>query len=306
MLVLFIPIVIGAHWIYLWTDAAEVASHPVLVEKSKYLNLPFFTIRGVVFFAIWLTLAFFLNRWSRQQDRTADRQYAKRMTTLSGAGMVLLVFTVTFAAIDWFMSLEPEWYSTIYGFIFLASWTLSALAFTVAVMAALAGHEPMNRIVAQLHFHDLGKLLLAMVMLWSYFAFSQFLIVWSGNLPEEIHWYLPRIHGAWGVLALAVIVLHFAFPFLFLLSRSLKRNAGKLVIVAVLILVMRLFDLFWTITPAFTHEHFHISWMDIVAPIGMGGLWLAAFAWALSQRPLIPINDPQYESVLEQHAHAGH
>ena len=165
----------------------------------------------------------------------------------------------------------------------------------------------MNRIVAQLHFHDLGKLLLAMVMLWSYFAFSQFLIVWSGNLPEEIHWYLPRIHGAWGVMALAVIVLHFAFPFLFLLSRSLKRNAGKLVIVAVLILVMRLFDLFWTITPAFTGEHFHISWMDIVAPIGMGGLWLAAFARALGQRPLIPINDPQYESVLEQkHAHAGH
>lgn len=307
MLILFVPIALGAHWIYLWTDAAEVASHPVVAQKVKYLNLPFFTVRGILFFAIWITLAFFLNRWSTLQDRTADRQYAKRMTTLSGGGMVLLVFTVTFAAIDWFMSLEPEWYSTIYGFIFLASWTLSALAFTVAVMAALSRHEPMNRIVAQLHFHDLGKLLLAMVMLWSYFAFSQFLIVWSGNLPEEIHWYLPRIHGVWGAIALAVIVLHFAFPFLFLLSRSLKRNAGKLVIVAVLILVMRLIDLFWTITPAFSGEHFHVSWMDIVAPIGLGGLWLAAFARALSQRPLIPINDPQYESVLEQkHAHAEH
>jgi len=307
MLLLFAPIALGGRWIYLWTDAAAVASHPVLAQKAKYLNLPFFTIRGVLFFAIWITLAFFLNRWSTLQDRTADRQYAKRMTTLSGGGMVLLVFAVTFAAIDWFMSLEPEWYSTIYGFIFLASWTLSALAFTVAVMAALSGHEPMNRIVAQLHFHDLGKLLLALVMLWSYFAFSQFLIVWSGNLPEEIHWYLPRIHGAWGVIALSVIVLHFAFPFLFLLSRSLKRNAGKLVIVAVLILVMRLIDLFWTIMPAFSGEHFHVSWLDIVAPIGMGGLWLASFARALSQRALIPINDPQYESVLEQkHAHAEH
>ncbi len=307
MLILFAPIALGAHWIYRWMDAAEVASHPVLAGKAKYLNLPFFTIRGVICFAIWITLAYFLNRWSKLQDQTADRQYAKRMSTLSGPGMVLLVFAVTFASIDWFMSLEPEWYSTIYGFIFLASWTLSALAFTVAVMAALAKHEPMNRIVAQLHFHDLGKLLLALVMLWSYFAFSQFLIVWSGNLPEEIHWYLPRIHGTWGVLALAVIVLHFAFPFLFLLSRSFKRNSGKLVLVAVLILVMRLFDLFWTIVPSFTHEHFHVSWMDIVAPIGMGGLWLAAFAWALGKRPLIPINDPQYESVLEQkHAHAGH
>ncbi len=307
VLILFVPIVLGAHSIYPWTDAAEVAKKPVLVEKAKYLNLPFFTIRAAVFFAIWITLAFFLNHWSKLQDQTADRQYAKRMATLSGPGMVLLVFSVTFASIDWFMSLEPEWYSTIYGFIFLASWTLSALAFVIAVMATLSRHEPMNQIVAQLHFHDLGKLLLAMVMLWSYFAFSQFLIVWSGNLPEEIHWYLPRIHGAWGVIALAVIVLHFAFPFLFLLSRSFKRNAGKLVIVAVLILVMRLFDLFWTIVPSFTHEHFHISWMDIVAPIGMGGLWLAAFVRALGQRPLIPINDPQYESVLEQkHAHAGH
>ena len=130
VLILFVPIVLGAHWIYRWTDAEEVASHPVLVEKAKYLNLPFFTIRAVIFFAIWITLAFFLNRWSKLQDQTADRQYAKRMTTLSGPGMVLLVFAVTFAAIDWFMSLEPEWYSTIYGFIFLASWTLSAAGFS--------------------------------------------------------------------------------------------------------------------------------------------------------------------------------
>jgi hypothetical protein len=144
-------------------------------------------------------------------------------------------------------------------------------------------------------------------MLWSYFAFSQFLIIWSGNLPEEISWYLPRIHGAWGAIALAVIVLHFAFPFLFLLSRSFKRNAGKLVIVAVLILLMRLIDLFWMIAPNFNAGQFHISWMDLVAPIGMGGLWLGVFARALTTRPLIPINDPTYETVLEQkHAHAGH
>jgi hypothetical protein len=205
------------------------------------------------------------------------------------------------------MSLDWEWSSTIYGFIFVAAWSLSALAFTIAVMAALSKQEPMNNVVAQLHFHDLGKLLLALVMLWSYFAFSQFLIIWSGNLPEEIRWYLPRIHGAWGAIALAVILLHFAFPFLFLLSRSLKRHAGKLVIVAVLILVMRLIDLFWMIEPNFTKGEFHFSWMDLVAPIAMGGLWLGVFARALTQRALIPINDPLYETVLEQkHAHAGH
>ena len=307
VLILFVPVVLGAHRLYKWTDAHEIAEHPVLKEKSKYLNLPFFSVRAAIYFAIWWGLAYFLNRWSLLQDRTADRKYTKNMRVLSGPGMVLFVFTVTFASIDWFMSLDWEWSSTIYGFIFVAAWSLSALAFTIAVMAALSKEEPMNNVVAQLHFHDLGKLLLALVMLWSYFAFSQFLLIWSGNLPEEIRWYLPRIHGAWGAIALAVIVLHFAFPFLFLLSRSLKRHAGKLVIVAVLILVMRLIDLFWMIEPNFTGAAFHFHWMDLVAPIAMGGLWLGVFARALTQRALIPINDPLYETVLEQkHAHAGH
>lgn len=307
MLILFVPIVLGARRIYSWTNGQVLAEHPVLSEKAKYLNLSFFTVRAAVYFAIWLALAFFLNRWSLMQDKTADRQFTKRMQLLSGPGMVLFVFTVTFASIDWFMSLDPEWSSTIYGFVFVASWSLSALAFVVAVMAALAKHEPMNNVVGQSHFHDLGKLLLALVMLWTYFAFSQFLIIWSGNLPEEITWYLSRTRGTWGVIALAVVILHFAFPFLFLLSRSFKRNAGKLVIVAVLILVMRLVDLFWTLAPSFADGQFHLNWMDLIAPIGMGGLWLATFAWALRQRPLIPINDPLYETVLEQkHAHAGH
>jgi hypothetical protein len=217
---------------------------------------------------------------------------------------VLFVFTVTFASIDWFMSLDPEWSSTIYGFVFVASWTLSALAFVIAVLAVLSKHEPMNHVVARLHFQDLGKLLLALVMLWAYFAFSQFLIIWSGNLPEEIRYYLPRTRGGWGAIIISVVVLHFAFPFLFLLSRSLKRDASKLVIVAGLILVMRLADLLWTIAPNFTGEHFHVSWMDVVAPLAIGGFWLAAFTRELARRPLIAVNDPQYESVLEQaHAH---
>ncbi len=305
--ILFVPIVLGAHRIYDWLDAVKVASSPVLSSKAKYLNLPFFTVRAAIYFAVLGLLAYLLNRWSKLQDVTAELQHTKRMRVLSGPGLVLFVFVVTFASVDWFMSLEPEWYSTIYGFIFVAGWALSGLAFTIAAMAVLVRHEPMSEIVAQSHFHDLGKLLLALVMLWTYFAFSQFLIIWSGNLPEEIHYYLPRTHAGWGAIALAVVVLHFAFPFLFLLSRSFKRNAGKLAIVATLVLLMRLIDLFWTIAPSFLHEHFHVSWMDVVAPVGMGGLWLAMFAWQLSQRPLIPINDPQYESVLEQkHAHAEH
>lgn len=307
MAVLFVPILLGAHSIYSWTHEEEIAKHPVLALKTEYLNLPFFSVRSAIYFAVWILLAYLLTRWSALQDQTADREYTKKMRVLSGPGMVLLVFTVTFGSIDWFMSLDPEWYSTIYGLIFVASWAVSALAFVIAVLGTLSKQEPASNFVAQLHFHDLGKLLLALVMLWTYFSFSQFLIIWSGNLPEEIHWYIPRTHGGWGAIALFVVILHFAFPFLFLLSRNFKRDSGKLVSIAILILIMRLFDLLWTIAPSFTGEHFHVSWMDIVAPIGIGGLWLAFFAWRLSKRPLIPINDPQFETVLEQkHAHAGH
>jgi hypothetical protein len=303
---LFIPIILGAHSIYPWTHSDIAEHHPVVKMKLAYLNVPFFAVRAVVFFAAWMVLMFLMNKWSLGQDRTGDTKAAKRMRLLAGPGMVLLIFTVTFAATDWYMSLEPEWFSTIYGFIFVAAWSLSALAFVIAVTANLAHGEPMKHIVAPLHFHDLGKLLLALVMLWSYFAFSQFLIVWSGNLPEEISWYTKRIYGVWGAIALILVGLHFAAPFLFLLSRSVKRNPRKLVIVAILVLFMRYIDLLWMLVPSFTGGHFSLSWMDIVSPVGFGGIWLAVFAWQLSKRSLIPINDPQYESVLEQMHEGGH
>ena len=305
MAILFVPVIIGARDIYEWMDQEEVAKHPAVQFKSRYLNLPFFTVRTVVYFAVLLALMFLLNRWSLAQERTADNRYTDNMRLLSGPGMVLLIFTVTFASVDWYMSLEPEWFSTIYGFIWVGAWSLSALAFVIAVMAYLSNQEPMRRIVAPLHFHDLGKLLLALVMLWAYFAFSQFLIIWSGNLPEEISYYVnERIHGAWGFVIVSIGILHFAAPFLFLLSRELKRRPGRLVLVALLILLMRMIDLLWVLVPAFGKEHRWI-WLDVIALLGFGGLWLAFFTWQLNKRSLIPINDPQFESVMEQ-AHAGH
>lgn len=305
MAVLFLPVILGAHSIYHeWTNDEDLANHPVVKFKTPYLNLPFFTIRAVVYFGVWFALAFLLNKWSLAQDRTADNRYTKNMRLLSGPGMVALIFTVTFASIDWYMSLEPEWFSTIYGFIFVASWTLSALAFVIAVMARLSREEPMSRIVAPLHFHDLGKLLLALVMLWAYFAFSQYLIIWSGNLPEEIVYYLHRTHAAWGALIVVIAILHFGAPFLFLLSRDLKRNPRRLVLVAMLIIVMRAIDLLWVLAPAFGHRRWIV--VDVVALIGFGGLWLALFMWELGKRPLIPINDPQFESTLEQMHVGGH
>lgn len=309
MAILFIPIILGAHQIYPWTHEEEMTRTPALAEKARlYLNLQFFAGRAILYFGIWLLGAYLLNRWSLEQDRTAERQSTRRMRMISGPGLGILVLTVTFASVDWAMSLNPEWFSTIYGLLFVVAWALSALAFTIAILALLAPREPMSRVVRPNHFQDLGKLMLAFVMLWSYFAFSQFLIVWSGNLPEEIQWYLPRLRGGWGVIALSVVFFHFALPFMLLLSASFKRDAGKLLMLAGLILVMRLLDLFWMIAPEFSHEGFHVSWMDVVAPVGMGGIWLAMFMWQLNKRPLIPVADPQYDALLQQAqaVHAGH
>ncbi len=305
LLVLFIPIVLGAGRIFPWMHPEEMAKTPALEEKARlYLNLPFFTVRAVIYFVVWLLLAYLLNKWSLEQDRTNDRRFTQRMRTLSAPGLILFVLTVTFASVDWAMSLNPDWFSTIYGFLFVAAWALSALAFVIFALAFLSAGGSMAKVVAPNHFQDLGKLMLAFVMLWTYFSFSQFLIIWSANLPEEIQWYLPRASGGWGVIGLVLVVLQFAFPFLLLLSASLKRDPRKLLLVALLILAMRCLDTYWMIAPEFSSE-FRIAWMDVVAPIAIGGIWLAFFSWQLGQRPLMPINDPQFDAVLSQ-SQAGH
>ena len=305
LLILFGPVVIGLRQIYPWTNAEEMSSSVALQQKAAhYLNPSFFTARAVGYFAIWSVLALLLNWFSLQQDRTADPKLRQRMQFLSGPGLVIFVLTTTFAAIDWVMSLDPAWSSTIFGLIFVASWTLSALGFTILAMSWLSQREPMNRVLQPWHFHDLGNLTLTLVMLWTYFAFSQYLIIWSGNLPEETVWYVARKHGGWGVIALSIAILQFAFPFLLLLSRATKESARKLAMLAVLILVMRAVDVIWLIEPTYNPARFHLSWMDVVAPIGIGGLWLATFAWQLQKRSLVPINEPQLEAALE--AHAGH
>jgi len=303
MIILFLPIIIGLKQIYPWTDPANM-HEPALVEKARYLNIPFFLIRAGVFLAFWWVLQVLLNRWSLEQDRAADKKVRKRFQMVSGPGLGLLIISITFASVDWVMSLEPKWFSTIFGLIFVAAWSLSALAFTIVVMSWLKKREPMDRVAQPAHFHDWGNLLLALVMLWTYFAFSQYLIIWSGNMPEETTWYVARNHGGWGAIALAIVILQFAFPFLTLLSRAAKKSSERLANLAILILIMRVVDVIWLIEPAFNPGHFHLSWMDAVAPVAIGGLWVAAFAWQLQKRSLVPINDPQLEQALEPaHGH---
>jgi hypothetical protein len=250
---------------------------------------------------------FFLNKWSAEQDRTAERQYSRKMQALSGPGIILFVLTVTFASVDWVMSLNPEWFSTIYGLLYVAGWTLSAFSLVIAVMVYLATRKPLEGVVQAPHFHDMGKLLLAFVMLWAYFSFSQFLIIWSGNIPEETKWYLHRLRGGWGWVGIGLVILHFALPFVLLLSRDLKRNARRLATIAGLIFLMRIVDVFWLVAPEFNRAHFRLSWMDIIAPLAFGGLWLAFFAWLLRLRPLLPFNDPEFEeSIIEHGRRKGH
>jgi hypothetical protein len=304
VLVLFIPVAIGLKHIYPWTDAA-VMSAPVLQKKTSFLNPSFFILRAFVYFAIWSSLAMALNWFSLQQDRAASREVRKRMQMVSGPGLVVTIICITFAAIDWVMSLDPSWYSTIYGLIFVASWALGALAFTILIMSWLSAREPMRAVVQPRHSHDWGNLTLALVMLWTYFAFSQYLLIWSGNLPEETTWYVARKHGGWGAIALAVVIFQFAFPFLMLLSRATKKNAQRLAMLAALILVMRVIDVIWLIEPTYSPGNFVFNWMDYVAPIAIGGLWLGTFAWQLEKRPLLPINDPQLEQAVAI-VHAGH
>ena len=304
ILILFIPIAFGLRHIYLWTDLAAMSESPALYTKAtSYLNPSFFLTRAAIYFAIWSLLAIVLNWLSLEQDRTADPRFGRRMRMISGPGLVLFVLTVTFASIDWVMSLDPSWSSTIFGFIFVAAWTMSSLAFTILAMSWLSKREPMKAVVRSSHFHDLGNLLLALVMLWTYFAFSQYLIIWSGNLPEETTWYVARKHGGWGVIALVIAIFQFAFPFLALLSRATKASSQKLAMLVLLILVMRVADVIWLIEPTFNHQRFHLSWMDVIAPLAMGGLWLATFSWQLQKRALIPLNDPQIEALA---VHVGH
>jgi hypothetical protein len=304
--VLFVPIAFGVRSIYIWAqpihaNTPEALKH-ALVHKAPYLNVPFFLGRAVFYFAAWILMAYFLNKWSLEQDQTKHRPITTKLQGLSAPGLVLYGLTVTFASIDWLMSLEPQWFSTIYGILVMGGQGLSAMAFIIAVAVLLMRYKPLSDVIKPSHMHDLGKLMLAFLMLWAYFSFSQFLIIWAGNLPEETPWYVRRLQTSWKWVGLAMLVLQFALPFVLLLSRDLKRNARTLVVVAVAIIIMRFVDLIWMTGPEFHEGAFWIHWMDVVMPIGLGGLWLAFFAHQLKARPLLPIGDPEFEQVL---AHSG-
>jgi hypothetical protein len=303
MAAFFIPLIFGLRHLYTWARPEDIARSKHLQEITRtYLNPTWFVIRAVVYFAIWILLSWLLNKWSAEQDNPPARDTGHRFRVLSGPGLVLYAFTLAFASIDWVMSLNPAWISTIYGLLFLAGECLSAVCFVVAVVAILHRHRPVAEFMKPGYVHDYGNLMLTFIMVWAYFSFSQWLIIWAGNLPEEISWYLRRLHGGWQVIGLLLALFHFAVPFAFLLSRPLKRNVAKLVYLAAFLMIMRYIDMFWYIEPTF-HERFALSWLDVVVPIAIGGFWLALFFRYLKERPLLPLYDLHTTRMLEPAQH---
>jgi hypothetical protein len=296
---MFVPIIFGIPTLYHWSHAEAVAADAMLRHKQPYLNLPFFLIRAAIYFGGWLFLSWYFNRWSALEDRDGPLPAHQKMAALAGPGLLFWGFSVTFLSIDWVLSINPHWFSTMFGLLFIAGQGLTSMAFLIVLMVLLSNRAPMSEVLTPRHLHDLGKFLLALVMVWAYFSFSQYLIIWSGNLPEEITWYKARLNNGWQFIALLLVIGHFALPFALLLSRDLKRNYKLLSAIAVFILFMRLVDLYWLVAPDFHRESFGLSWMDLAAPAGLAGIWLAYFLMQLEKRPLLPLKEPHLEEALE-------
>ena len=295
---LVLPLLLGVGRLYSWTHPDLVAADVVLKSKQLYLNLPFFLIRNVIYFAVWWALVRGLNRWSDEQDRTGDPRLALRLENMSGPRLVLYGLTVTFFSIDWIMSLEPHWFSTIFGMIFMVLQVLSALALAVFVAGFLSQYEPIASVITSDRFNDLGNLVLTFVMLWAYLSFSQFLIIWAGDLINEIPWYLTRARGGWAMIALLLIFLSFAIPFFLLLMRPIKRRVETLSALCGALILITFVDVYWMVAPAFEKAGPRFYLLDFLLPVGIGGIWVAAFVAQLKSRPLLPLHDPRFEGAL--------
>lgn len=311
----FVPLIFGMKYLYSnhmvgdekrigWLDAAKYPVEGGLSKmQSSWLTHNAVLWRAALYFAIWIFLVWLFNSMSAKQDANKDdRKLRARIKFWAGPGIILYVFGMSFFAIDWAMSLSPHWASTIYGFIYVAGQAISALALMIVVVAILSYSEPFSQYIQERHLHDLGKLLFAFNMLWAYFSFSQLLIIWSGNLPEEITFYHQRLQGAWGFVAVCVLLFHFLIPFLILLSHDLKRNRRLIPIVAYWMIAMRVLDLFWLTRPEFTRYALPNLW-DLAVLFGLGGMWFWFFARELKQRPLLPLGDPKLSEAIANNEH---
>jgi hypothetical protein len=295
-LVLFGGIVIGFGHIFPWAHPENYQNNANVTRLIRdYLNFHGFLIRGLVYFACWILLIYLSNKWSAIEDEPHAFSINRRFNTLGGIGVIVYFFAMSFGAMDWVMSLLPAWPSTIFAMNIIVGQGILGLALGIIMGSVLVKFEPMNAFMDDVVFHDNGKLLFAFTMLWAYTAFSQWLIIWSGNLPDETVFYLDRLRGGWQYASLFLVLFHFCVPFSILLSSSLKKDPSKLVWVAGWLVVMRWFDLFWNIEGSYHPASFPLAaiWMDIAIPVGMVGIWAALFLGHFMAHPILPLYDRQ-------------
>lgn len=302
MALLLIPVFFGLRELYPWARPAAVAADKILRQREVYENPTLFIVRAVVFFAIWIFIAWRLRTWSLRQDATGDVAPMLKIRALSGPAVAFAPLTASFAFVDWAMTVQPDWASTIFPVIILAGQMLIAIAFCIVLLAWTRSDPPFNGF-GQKPFHDLGSLLLAFVLFWTYVAFSQVLLIYSANLPHEISWYLQRIAGDWLWLVVVIAFFHFFAPFVVLLFRSAKMNIPVLAVVALLVFAIHAVEIYWAIAPAF-YPRIEIHWTDFAAWFGIGGIWLACFAGNMKRHPLLARNDPRLENIIGETAHA--
>lgn len=299
MFALAIPLVLGIPRLYSYANPHLVAVDKALAHKSAYLNMPFVILRLVIYFAVFGLIGYLMNRWSRRQEESGDTRYHGLRVRLSGPGIILYSFASTFAVVDWIMALEPDWYSTMFPGFYLVGQVLTALGVAIVTLRYVSRAGPLASLASPKAYHDLGNLLWVFVILWAYVEVSQLIITWSGNLPKEIVWYLHRTRGNWAWITAFVALFHFAAPFFILLGRKNKLQPWRLAKIAGFIVIVHCVEQYWNVEPAF-HSDIFVSWLDIAAPLGVGGLWVALFLWQLAKRPLVAENDPRLVEALEK------
>ncbi len=297
--IMVIPVLFGIHDLYHWSHEDAVAADALLQKKAAYLNTPFFIIRTVFYFAVWILLSQNLYKISKQQDASFDPEQTEKLRRRSAPGIILFALTITFASFDWMMSLDPNWYSTIFGLYIFAGSFLAAIAIVVLISLSLRKRGLLTDVITVEHYHDLGKFLFSFTIFWGYMAFSQYFLIWYANIPEETIWYLHRWEGNWKLITMLLVFGHFLIPFLALMPRAAKRNLNFMRIMSIWILFMHFFDLYWIIMPTLHKHGFHFSWMDLTALIGIGGIFVWYFWWSYLKGALVPVNDTKLEESIK-------
>jgi hypothetical protein len=299
MAILAIPVLFGIHDLYHWSHEDAVAADALLQKKAAYLNIPFFVIRTIFYFAVWMVLSFYLYRISKQQDKSFDPEQKEKLRKRSAPSILIFALTLTFASFDWLMSLDPHWYSTIFGVYIFAGSFLSAIAFVVLVLISLHKRNILTDVITVEHYHDLGKFLFSFTVFWGYMAFSQYFLIWYANIPEETIWFAHRWEGSWKYITLLLVFGHFVVPFLALMPRAAKRNLKFMRIISIWILLMHFFDLYWLVIPTLHKHGFYFSWMDLTAMIGIGGIFVWYFWQSYLKGALVPVNDTKLAESIK-------